>query len=93
MSVMQSQGIELLASAVFITALPLVVGHIFATYWLRLPLLEVFGTVCGGMTSTPGLAAVTAKTESDAPMIAYAATYPVSLVILTVLVQWLVHLL
>jgi putative transport protein len=91
--VMQSQGVSLLICSIIVTLVPIAAGHLYATYWLRLPLLEVFGTVCGGMTSTPGLAAVTSKTDSDAPMIAYAATYPVSLVILTILVQWLVHLL
>jgi putative transport protein len=41
------------------------------------------------MTSTPGLAAVEPLSDSDAPKVAYATIYPIAMVLLIVLIQFL----
>ena len=45
------------------------------------------------MTPTPGLGVTTSKTDSDIPVVSYAAAYPVALILVTVFAQVLVALL
>ena len=45
------------------------------------------GTITGGMTSTPGLAAADSMTDSDVPSVAYATVYPIAMVFLIVFIQ------
>jgi putative transport protein len=73
--------------------LPLVVGTLMAIFWFRLPLLQMLGATCGGMTSTPGLAAITNKTDSSVPVVSYVAAYPVALALITFLAPFLARLL
>jgi len=47
----------------------------------------LLGTIIGGMTSTPGLAAVGSMTDSDVPNVNYASAYPLAMVLLIVMLQ------
>jgi putative transport protein len=60
-------------------------GH----YLLKIPILELMGTIVGGMTSTPGLATIDTTTDSTYPSVAYATVYPVAMVLLILLIQLL----
>ena len=77
-------------AGVVITIIPMVVGYLFAKYICKLPLLSNLGSITGGMTSTPALGTLisTAGTEDVAG--AYAATYPIALV-LVVLANQLIN--
>ncbi|MCC5829827.1 MAG: hypothetical protein JJU36_10315 [Phycisphaeraceae bacterium] len=86
-------GPMLLLMGAAVTLLPMIVGYLVARYWLKLPLLEILGATCGGMTSTPGLGALTSRTDADSPAIAYAASYPVALILMTISAQLLIALL
>ena len=44
--------------------------------------LDLLGTITGGMTSTPGLAAADSMTDSNIPSVAYATVYPIAMVFL-----------
>jgi len=70
-----------------ITIIPMVVGYLFARYVCKLPLLSNLGSITGGMTSTPALGTLisTAGTEDVAG--AYAATYPIALVLVVLAAQ------
>ena len=76
-----------------VTLTPTVFGYLLGHYGLKMNLLQIIGGVCGGMTSTPGLGVITAKTDSDIPVVSYAAAYPVALILMTVFAQALVTLL
>jgi putative transport protein len=52
--------------------------------------LETFGGICGAMTSTPGLGAVTASIDSSLPATSYATVYPLALILVTILAPILV---
>jgi len=52
-------------------------------------LLTLLGALAGGMTSTPGLAAISPMTKSNAPQIAYATVYPIAMVLLVLVVKLL----
>lgn len=77
---------------IVMTILPLIVGYIFAKYVLKLSLLNNLGSITGGMTSTPALGTLiqTAGTEDVAS--AYAATYPIALIAVVLVSQFLIIL-
>lgn len=74
------------------TICPLIVGFLFAKYVLKLSLLNSLGSITGGMTSTPALGTLinVAKTENVAS--AYAATYPIALIAVVLVSQFLIIL-
>ena len=67
---------------VIMTIVPMVIGFVDAKYVLKMPLLNNLGSITGGMTSTPALGTLitTAGTEDVAS--AYAATYPIALILI-----------
>jgi putative transport protein len=75
-----------------ITIVPMFVAVILNKYFFKLNLFELVGTISGGMTSTPGLAACDSLTSSNIPGKAYASVYPIAMVVLIVFVQILVRL-
>lgn len=74
------------------TIIPMIVGFLFAKYVLKLNLLNNLGSITGGMTSTPALGTLinTAGTEEVAS--AYAATYPIALIAVVLVSQFLIIL-
>ena len=72
------------------TLIPMIVGFIISTKILKLSLLNTLGSITGGMTSTPALGTLihVAKTEDVAS--AYAATYPIALLAVVLVSQFLV---
>ncbi len=77
---------------ILMTVFPLIIGYIFSKYVLKLSLLNNLGSLTGGMTSTPALGTLigVAKTEDVAS--AYAATYPIALVAVVLVSQFLIIL-
>ena len=77
---------------IIMTIVPMVLGFLFAKYVLKLSLLNNLGSITGGMTSTPALGTLisTAGTENVAS--AYAATYPVALISVVLVSQFLIML-
>lgn len=80
-------GWGLFGIGALITVMPMVLTVLYARYFGNMNLLSLLGAIAGGMTSTPGLAATTSMTDSDAPQIAYATIYPVAMVFLIIFVQ------
>lgn len=75
---------------VIMTLIPMIVGFLFAKFVLKLSLLNNLGSITGGMTSTPALGTLinTAGTEDVAA--AYAATYPIALIAVVLVSQFLI---
>ena len=53
----------------------------------KINILDLLGTITGGMTSTPGLAAADSMTDSNIPSVAYATVYPIAMVFLILIIQ------
>lgn len=83
----QTYGFGLFAIGAVITLLPMVIATVVARLFLKMNVLSLLGTLTGGMTSTPGLAAVDSMTDTNAASIAYATVYPIAMVLLIVVVQ------
>lgn len=75
---------------IIMTLVPMIIGFLFAKYVLKLSLLNNLGSITGGMTSTPALGTLinVAKTEDVAA--AYASTYPVALIAVVLVSQFLI---
>ena len=73
-----------------ITIVPMVVGFFFAKYVLKISLLNNLGSITGGMTSTPALGTLVHVAGTDDVAAAYAATYPVALISVVLVSQWVI---
>ncbi len=78
-------GLGLLVVATAVT-----IAYVFARFVLGMNLLQILGGTCGAMTSTAGVGALSGATESGVPVASYAAAYPASLVMMTLLAQVLI---
>ena len=76
-----------------ISLVPLALAWPVARRLFKLDPLQSLGGICGGMTSTPALGALTAKTDSQVPVISYVSAYPVALIVMIVLAKVLIGLL
>lgn len=77
---------------VIMTIVPMIVGYFFAKYVLKLSLFNNLGAITGGMTSTPALGTLIHVAKSEDVASAYAATYPVALISVVLVSQFLVIL-
>ena len=69
---------------------PMILGYIVARYLVKLCMLNNLGCITGGMTSTPALGALINTAKTDDVAAAYAATYPVALVLVVLASQMIV---
>ena len=77
---------------IIMTIVPLLVGFIFAKYVLKLSLLNNLGSITGGMTSTPALGTLIGTAGTEDVAAAYAATYPIALIAVVLVSQFLIIL-
>ena len=77
---------------IVMTIVPMLVGFFFAKYVLKLSLLNNLGSLTGAMTSTPALGTLIGVSKTDDVAAAYAATYPIALIAVVLVSQFLVVL-
>ncbi len=74
------------------TIVPMFIGFFIAKYVLKLSLFNNLGSICGGMTSTPALGSLINMTGTPNVASAYAATYPIALILVVLCTQFLTYL-
>ena len=72
------------------TLIPMILGYLLGRYVFKLSIFNNLGSITGGMTSTPALGTLIATAGTDDVAAAYAATYPVALVIIVLVAKFLV---
>ncbi len=72
---------------VLMTLIPMIIGFIVAKFGFKLCLLNNLGSITGGMTSTPALGSLISVAETEDVASAYAATYPIALILLVFVPQ------
>ena len=77
---------------IVMTVAPMLIGFVFAKYVLKLSLLNNLGSLTGAMTSTPALGTLIGVSKTDDVAAAYAATYPIALIAVVLVSQFLVVL-
>ena len=77
---------------IIMTIVPMIIGYLFAKYVLKLSLLNNLGSLTGGMTSTPALGTLIGVAKTEDVAAAYAATYPIALIAVVLVSQFLIIL-
>lgn len=77
---------------IIMTIVPMVIGFLFAKYVLKLSLLNNLGSLTGGMTSTPALGTLISTAGTEDVAAAYAATYPIALIAVVLVSQFIIIL-
>ena len=77
---------------IIMTIFPMIIGFLFAKYVLKLSLLNNLGSLTGGMTSTPALGTLISVSGTEDVAAAYAATYPIALIAVVLVSQFLIVL-
>lgn len=90
--ILSQSGLTLLVAGALITLISAAVGLAASWWWFRLDFLSVLGAISGAMTSTPALGAVSDLTSRPEPVLAYTGVYPVALIMITVISQFLYFL-
>lgn len=89
-TVLQNHGLILCLGAAVIAVTPLIVGGLVTRFLIPLGTLQTLGVICGAMTSTPGLGAITSKVDSKIPATSYATVYPLALILMSLLAPMLI---
>ena len=86
-SILKEHGFILLVYGALITLLPMLISSFITVKLCRLTMLDALGSISGGMTSTPALAALSQHDQGNAAVSAYIATYPIALISVVILTQ------
>jgi putative transport protein len=74
-------GLAWLGAATLITMVPLLLVGLIARRWLKLNYMSICGLIAGSMTDPPALAFAASISKSDAPSVAYATVYPLTMLL------------
>ena len=80
-TVFSVQGLQWMLLGSLVTLLPLLVIGSLAYRWHRLNFMSLCGLLSGGMTDPPALAFATSMARCDSPAVAYAAVYPLTMLL------------
>ena len=80
-TVFTGEGLHWLFAGLAITIVPLLFVALAARFLLKLNSQTISGVLAGSMTDPPALAFAHAINVSDAPLVAYAAVYPLSMLL------------
>lgn len=86
-NIIQQYGFILFIFGAMITTIPMVASYFIAKNILKLPLINALGSICGGMTSTPALGALSQNSDNNDAISSYAATYPIALIGVVIFAQ------
>ena len=89
LAVLAEQGVALFLWGAVMTLAPMIIGYLMAVYVFKIDILSALGSICGGMTSTPALGTLMAVTKTEAVATAYAATYPLALIMVVLSCQFI----
>lgn len=78
---LHGDGMRWMALGVIITLIPVLVAGIVGRKFMKLNYLSLMGVLSGSMTSPPTLAYANSMSNSDAPSIAYASVYPLTMLL------------
>jgi putative transport protein len=89
---LKEQGVALFLYGAVMTLVPMIIGFVLAAKLLKLSIFNNLGSITGGMTSTPALGTLIQVAGTDDVASAYAATYPIALVCVVLVSQFIVIL-
>ncbi len=81
------QGLQWVLLGILVTMLPLLAVGFLARKWHRMNFMSICGLLSGGMTDPPALTFATTMARCDSPAVAYAAVYPLTMLLRIVVAQ------
>src|SRR6202790_4713867 len=87
---LSGSGFYWMAAGAVLTFVPLIIVGFLARKVFKLDYSTLCGVLAGSMTDPPALAFATSITKSDQPLIAYAAVYPLVMILRVFIVQILI---
>ena len=90
---MTQQGMTWMLAGIAVTMIPLLVSGTLARVFGRMNYLTICGLVAGSMTDPPALAFANSISDSEACSTAYAAVYPLTMILRIVAAQTIVYML
>src|SRR3984885_1327457 len=87
---LSGSGFYWMAAGAVLTFVPLMIVGVVARRFFKLDYPTLCGVLAGSMTDPPALAFATSVTKSDQPLVAYAAVYPLVMILRVFIVQILV---
>jgi putative transport protein len=91
-TVLSSEGLHWLLGGLAISVIPVLLVGLVARMILKLNFTVISGLLAGSMTDPPALAFANAVSGSDAPSVAYATVYPLTMLLRILVAQVLVLL-
>ncbi len=89
-TLLRGQGLLWMAMGAVITLAPILIISLIARVFLRLNFVSLCGLLAGSQTDPPALAFAHGMCGSEAPSIAYASVYPLTMVLRIAAAQLLV---
>ncbi|MCB1225573.1 MAG: putative transporter [Verrucomicrobiales bacterium] len=86
-TVFSSQGLLWVSLGVIVTIVPLLLVGLLARKWHRMNFMSICGMMSGGMTDPPALAFASTLARCDSPGVAYAAVYPLTMLLRIIFAQ------
>jgi putative transport protein len=86
-------GIKWMLAGLMITMVPLLTTGVVARFWVNMNYFTICGVIAGSMTDPPALAFANSLSESEQCSTAYAAVYPLTMVLRIIAAQAIVFLL
>ncbi len=80
---LQELGITFFIAGILVTSLTAIIGALVGKYIFKWPLSMSLGVICGAMTATPSLGAISEKANSSVPVIAYTVPYVIGNIFIT----------
>jgi len=91
--ILSESGPTVLIAGAVVTFTSAASGLILSYFIFKQDILTTLGSVSGAMTSTPALGAITDMTDRSECVLAYTGVYPVALILMAVVCQFLFYLL
>jgi len=89
---MSMEGLKWMVAGLTVTMIPLLSTGLMARFLWRKNYLTICGVVAGSMTDPPALAFANSLTDSEAASTAYAAVYPLTMILRIIAAQAIVFL-
>lgn len=80
-TLLSDAGLKYALAGMIITVVPILLAGWFGRYFLRQNFMTTCGLVAGSMTDPPALAFANNTAGSDAPSVAYATVYPLTMIL------------
>lgn len=91
-TVFSTQGLQWVLLGILVTMVPLLIVGIVARKVHKVNFMTLCGLLSGGMTDPPALAFATTMARCDSPAVAYAAVYPLTMLLRIVAAQVIAQL-